>query len=220
MSGQWTTRSKSLKKGNVRASSAFSAKGHGSSAAGGGGGDEDGKGGAGVIPGESGKTFLPFLLLFRKPARCLSSRSSRSPLLLLALTPPGSSLTSLSLETQRRQAPGTGPPPAAGSSRGRSSCPTRRPIWSGSWSRCWARCGPGASRRTSSRSPRCRGSVSFFLGGGVFRFGSRTVRFFHFSSLSFSFFSFSKPLPLPPLLQLPGRQQKNSTQSPSTTPRQ
>ena len=117
MSGQWTTRAKSLKKGNVRASSAFSAKGHGSSAAGGGGGDEDGKGGAGVIPGESGKTFLPFLLLFRKPARCLSSRSSRSsrsPLLLLALTPPGSSLTSLSkrnddrhlgLVPRRRRAP-------------------------------------------------------------------------------------------------------------------
>ena len=117
MSGQWTTRAKSLKKGNVRASSAFSAKGHGSSAAGGGGGDEDGKGGAGVIPGESGKTFLPFLLLFRKPARCLSSRSSRSsrsPLLLLALTPPGSPLTSLSkrnddrhlgLVPRRRRAP-------------------------------------------------------------------------------------------------------------------
>ena len=55
MSGEWATRGKSLRNSNnrnIRASSAFSAKGHGSSAGGGGGGDDDGKGGVGVNPGE------------------------------------------------------------------------------------------------------------------------------------------------------------------------
>lgn len=49
MSGEWATRSKSVGRSkNTRASSAFSAKGHGSSAGGGGGADDDGKGVGGV----------------------------------------------------------------------------------------------------------------------------------------------------------------------------
>lgn len=102
MSGEWTTRSKSIKRGNIRASSAFSAKGHGSS--GGGGGDDEGKDGTGVNPGKSFFFQIQFFFL-----------------LSLSLTTPAT----LFLATQ---APGTGPPPAAACSRGRSSYRTKRRI--------------------------------------------------------------------------------------------
>lgn len=189
MSGQWTTRSKSIKKGSVRASSAFSAKGHGSSA--GGGGDDEGKGGAGVSHGELQKGFLSsfFSNLF------LPLSLSLACLLFFLLTPFG-----LPSPTQIYNPPtkSTGTwdwsPAGGGLLRARSSCPTRPLTSLGSWSRCWVHCGQDALLPMSSRSLRCRGSVRSFSGGFAELFGGGAFSSFE---KEISFFSLSANLFLP-----------------------
>ena len=123
-------RSKSLRNNsNVRASSAFSAKGHGSSAGGGGaGGDDDGKGGAGVNPGEEEeKTVSFFLSLSLFSLQLFPCLTPSLPFLFGALLPfsfPHHS-NKKNKKIRKNQEPGTFPPPAAATSLARSSSPTR-----------------------------------------------------------------------------------------------